>query len=61
VLVAFASALLAKPLKGGLAVVGGVNLGGSIEPVPNPVDIVEHAMAKGATTVLVPCLAADRL
>lgn len=54
VLVAFASALLAKPLKGGLAVVGGVNLGGSIEPIPNPVDLVEHALAKGATTVLVP-------
>jgi ATP-dependent Lon protease len=53
-LVAFASALLARPLKGGLAVVGGVNLGGSIEPVPNPIDVVEHALAKGATVVLVP-------
>jgi len=37
-----------------LAVVGGINLGGSIEPVHNPIDIVEHALAKGATTVLVP-------
>ena len=54
VLVALASALLARPLKGGMAVVGGINLGGSIEPVHNPIDIVEHALAKGATTVLVP-------
>jgi ATP-dependent Lon protease len=37
-----------------MAVVGGINLGGSIEPVHNPIDIVEHALAKGATTVLVP-------
>jgi ATP-dependent Lon protease len=41
-------------LKGGLAVVGGLNLGGSIEPVHNPIDVVEHALSKGATTVLVP-------
>jgi ATP-dependent Lon protease len=54
VLVALASALLVRPLKGGMAVVGGINLGGSIEPVHNPIDIVEHALAKGATTVLVP-------
>ena len=54
VLVALASALLARPLKGGMAVVGGINLGGSIEQVNNPIDVVEHALAKGATTVLVP-------
>ena len=53
-LVALASALLARPLKGGLAVVGGINLGGSIEQVHNPIDVVEHALAKGATTVLLP-------
>jgi ATP-dependent Lon protease len=53
-LVALASALLARPLKGGMAVVGGINLGGSIEQVHNPIDVVEHALAKGATTVLVP-------
>ena len=34
--------------------VGGLNLGGSIEPVHNPIDVVEHALSKGATTVLVP-------
>jgi ATP-dependent Lon protease len=30
------------------------NLGGSIEPVHNPVDIVEHALSKGASSVLMP-------
>lgn len=54
VLVALGSALLVRPLKGGMAVVGGINLGGSIEQVHNPIDVVEHALAKGATTVLVP-------
>jgi ATP-dependent Lon protease len=53
-LVALASALLARPLKGGMAVVGGINLGGSIEQVHNPIDIVEHALSKGAATVLIP-------
>ncbi len=54
VLLALASALLTKPLKGGMAVVGGINLGGSIEPVHNPVDAVEHAMSKGASAILMP-------
>lgn len=54
VLLALTSALLGTALKGGLAVVGGINLGGSIEPVHNPIDVVEHALSKGATTVLMP-------
>jgi ATP-dependent Lon protease len=54
VLVALASALLGRPLKGGMAVIGGMNLGGSIEPVHNAVDVVEHALSKGAVAVLVP-------
>lgn len=54
VLLALTSALLGTALKGGLAVVGGINLGGSIEPVHNPIDVVEHALSKGAATVLVP-------
>ncbi|MBV8738081.1 MAG: BREX system Lon protease-like protein BrxL [Alphaproteobacteria bacterium] len=54
ILLALASALLGKPLKGGLAVVGGINLGGSIEPVYNPVDVVEHALTKGASAILMP-------
>jgi len=54
VLVALCSALLGKPLKGGLIIVGGINLGGSIEPVHNPIDVVELALEKGATTVMMP-------
>jgi ATP-dependent Lon protease len=54
VIVALASALLVRPLRGGMAVVGGINLGGSIEQVHNAVDVVEHAMSKGAATVLIP-------
>ena len=54
VLVGLCSALLGKPLKGGLVVSGGINLGGSIEPIHNPIDIVELAMEKGANEVLVP-------
>jgi len=54
ILIALASALLGKPLRGGMAVVGGLHLGGSIEPIHNPVDVVEHALSKGASTVLVP-------
>jgi ATP-dependent Lon protease len=54
VLLSLSSALLGKALRGGLAVVGGINLGGSIEPVHNPIDVVEHALSKGAATVLMP-------
>lgn len=54
ILAALCSALLNRPLKGGLAVIGGLNLGGSIESVHNPIDLVELAMEKGATSVLVP-------
>ena len=48
------SALLNKHIRGGLIVVGGVNLGGSIEPVYNAVSIVELAVEKGAGAVLMP-------
>jgi ATP-dependent Lon protease len=41
-------------LKGGLAVIGGLNLGGSIEIVPDPLDLVELAIEKGANAVLMP-------
>ena len=48
------SALLQKHSKGGLAVVGTVNLGGSIEPVHTATSIAELAVEKGATTLLMP-------
>ena len=54
VLLALTSALLGRPLRGGMAVVGGLNLGGSLEAVHNPIDAVEHAMSKGAVSVLMP-------
>ncbi len=53
-LLALCSALLEKSLKGGLIVVGGLNLGGSIEPIYNAVSIVEVAADKGAKMILMP-------
>ena len=54
VIVGLCSALFGKPLKGGLVICGGITLGGSIEPIHNPIDVVELAMEKGANAVLVP-------
>ena len=54
VLLALCSGLLEKSLKGGLAVVGGLNLGGSIEPIYNAVSVVEVASDKGAKLILLP-------
>ena len=60
-LLALCSALLAKSLKGGLVVVGGLNLGGGLDPVHNPVSVAEHAIEKGATTLLIPISARRQL
>jgi ATP-dependent Lon protease len=49
-----ASALLNRPVRGGLVVIGGLNLGGSVECIHNPIDVVELAREKTATTVLMP-------
>jgi ATP-dependent Lon protease len=61
VLIALSSALVQKPLKGGLIVIGGINLGGSVEPVHNSIDVIELAMEKGASLVLIPISARRRL
>jgi ATP-dependent Lon protease len=53
-LLAFCSALLGKSLKGGLVAVGGLNLGGALDPVHNAVSVAELAVEKGATTLLIP-------
>jgi ATP-dependent Lon protease len=53
-LLALCSALINKSLRGGLAVVGGLNLGGSIDPLPNAIDMVELAVEKGASVILMP-------
>ena len=54
VLLALCSSLLQKSIKGGLAVTGGLNLGGSIETIFNPVAVVEIAIEKGADSILMP-------
>ncbi|MCW1936898.1 hypothetical protein OMD46_12245 [Pseudomonas sp. MDMC_285] len=46
-LIAMCSNLLKKSVKGGLIVVGEINLGGSIEPISNAVNIAELAVEKG--------------
>jgi len=61
VLLALCSALLQKSLKGGMAVVGGLNLGGSIEPVYNAVAIAEIAIEKGGILLLMPVSARKQL
>jgi len=53
-LVALCSALLRRSIRGGLIIVGEVNLGGSIEPVHNAVTLAEMAVEKGARSLLVP-------
>lgn len=53
-LIALCSALLKKSVKGGIIIVGELNLGGSIETVHNPVSIVEIAIEKGASKLLIP-------
>ena len=60
-LMALCGALLEKSLKGGLIVVGALNLGGSVEPLANAVGIIEAAVEKGAATVLVPVSARRQL
>ena len=53
-LIALSTALLKKSVRGGLIIVGEINLGGSIEPVHNPVTIAEIAVEKGASALLMP-------
>ncbi len=54
ILLAFCSALLAKSMRGGMAIAGGLTVGGSIEPVHNALDLAEIAAEKGAQMLLVP-------
>ena len=53
-LIALCTALLKKSVRGGLIIVGEINLGGSIEPIHNPVTIAEIAVEKGAAALLMP-------
>lgn len=54
VLIALCGALIERSVKGGLVIVGALNLGGSIEVIPNPVAVAELALEKGASTLLMP-------
>ena len=60
-LMALCSGLLEKSIKGGLILVGALNLGGSVEPLANAVGIVEVAVEKGASVVLMPVSARRQL
>jgi ATP-dependent Lon protease len=61
VLLALCGALLGKSLKGGLVAVGGLNLGGGLDPVYNAVAVAEQAVEKGAGTLLIPISARRQL
>lgn len=54
VLMALCGSLMEKSTKGGLIMVGALNLGGSVEMIPNPVAVAELAVEKGATQLLMP-------
>ena len=60
-LLALCGALLGKSLRGGLATVGGLNLGGTLDPVHNAVSVAELAAERGATALLIPISARKQL
>jgi len=61
VLLSLCCSLLQKSLKSGLVIVGGLNLGGSVDPVYNAVSVAELATDKGATALLIPVSARKQL
>ena len=61
VLVALTGAVLERNTEGGIIVVGSLNLGGSVELIPNAVAVAEVAMEKKATTLLMPVAARRQL
>ncbi len=61
VLIALCSSLIEKHTKGGLAVVGTLNLGGSLDLVYNAVNLAELSIEKGAKTLLIPVNARKQL
>jgi ATP-dependent Lon protease len=60
-MVALCGSLLGKNTRGGTIIVGTLNLGGSIEIVPNAVSIAELAIDKQAQTLLMPVSARRQL
>jgi len=53
-LIALCTSLLKRSVRGGLIIVGEIALGGSIEPIHNPVGIAEIAIEKGEIGLLIP-------
>jgi len=53
-LLALVGGLLERSTRGGMIVVGPLNLGGSTEMIQNPVEMVELAVEKQAATILMP-------
>lgn len=60
-LIAMCNSILRKSLKGGLILIGWINLCGSIEPVTNALNIAELAVGKGASVLLMPVTARRQL
>ena len=60
-LMTLCSGLIERSVKGGLIVVGALNLGGSVEMIANPVAVAELAVEKGAATLLMPISARKQL
>jgi ATP-dependent Lon protease len=60
-LVALCGSLLARNTRGGAIIMGALNLGGSIDLVPNAVQIAELAVDKKAQTLLIPVAARKQL
>lgn len=60
-LMALCGVLINRSLRGGVVVVGGLNLGGSLETIHNAIDVVELAVEKGAGVVLMPVSARKQL
>jgi ATP-dependent Lon protease len=60
-LLAMCSAPLGRSLRGGLVIGGGLNLGGSIDPLHDAIDVVELAVEKGASVVPMPVSARKQL
>jgi len=61
VLMGLCSALLEKSIRGGLVIVGQLNLGGSLDLVYNAITLAELAVEKGAKTLLIPLNARKQL
>lgn len=61
VLVALCSTLVNRNTRGGTILVGNLNLGGSIEPIPNAIRVAELAVDKHAQTLLMPVAARRQL